>query len=220
MGGKGALLSSGPGARLALNPCAQATEVVCTRTIRLRPGWRPRHGPACRTVPGAASLARGSDPIDHSEDDPSPFDLRVMLPFLLMLSVLVVWLRCAKASFFWAAFFLLLLAPVMNIVPLPVVMACRYVYLPQIGVWTLLACLIERVCTRPDRSEWRRWGISLRCPGLRRAIHGSGPRMGRRVEEQCDALEWRGPPRSDQLDSPGESGPGILGERAEAGGGT
>ena len=90
---------------------------------------------------------------------PSVFDLRVILPFLLMLSVLVVWFCCRRQSFFWVTFFLLLLAPVMNIVPLPVVMAVRYVYLPQIGLWILLACLVERVWTRLGQKERLRWAI-------------------------------------------------------------
>ena len=76
------------------------------------------------------------------------------MPFLLMLAVLTVWLRYARRSFFWVTFFLLLLAPVMNIIPLPVALACRYLYLPQIGVWVLLAVLFGEARSRLVQRYW------------------------------------------------------------------
>ncbi len=85
---------------------------------------------------------------------PSAFDWRVLGPFLVMALVFAVWIRLgSRRSLFWPAFFLLLLAPVMNIVPLPVVMANRYLYLPQIGAWVLLGILLEKL----DRISQRRW---------------------------------------------------------------
>jgi tetratricopeptide (TPR) repeat protein len=39
---------------------------------------------------------------------------------------------------FWAAFFLLFMVPVLNLIPLPIRMANRYLYIPQIGFWIIL----------------------------------------------------------------------------------
>ncbi len=70
---------------------------------------------------------------------PSATDWRFLLPLGLVITAVVgVWIRWPKL-FFWMTLFLLLLLPVMNIVPLPVYMANRYLYLAQIGIWALLA---------------------------------------------------------------------------------
>ncbi len=45
--------------------------------------------------------------------------------------------RQDRANFFWFLFFLTLMAPVLNIVPLPIKMANRYLYLPQLGFWVI-----------------------------------------------------------------------------------
>jgi len=102
----------------------------------------------------------GLTPLVTPKIIPSPFDLRVIVPFLAMICILVVWFRYARRSFFWVTFFLLLLAPVMNIVPLPVVMAYRYLYLPQIGAWVLLASLFDKAWSRMGQRPWHRWAIS------------------------------------------------------------
>lgn len=103
----------------------------------------------------------GLTPLVTPKIIPSAFDLRVIVPFLAMVCLLVVWFRYARRSFFWVSFFLLLLAPVMNIVPLPVVMAYRYLYLPQIGVWVLVAGLIDKAWSELVQRPWHRWAISL-----------------------------------------------------------
>jgi len=40
---------------------------------------------------------------------------------------------------FWALWFFLFLLPVLNWIPLPIMIANRYLYLPEIGIWILLA---------------------------------------------------------------------------------
>jgi tetratricopeptide (TPR) repeat protein len=103
----------------------------------------------------------GLTPLITPKMVPSMFDLRVLLPFLAGAGILVLWFRLSKQSFFWVAFFLVLLAPVMNIVPLPVVMACRYLYLPQIGVWLLLSKAAEKAWLSLNKRQWLHWGTSF-----------------------------------------------------------
>jgi tetratricopeptide (TPR) repeat protein len=55
-----------------------------------------------------------------------------------------------RKGFFWVAFFLLFMAPVLNLIPLPIRMANRYLYVPQIGFWIVLISILGIV------SQWLR----------------------------------------------------------------
>jgi tetratricopeptide (TPR) repeat protein len=94
---------------------------------------------------------------------PSLTDWRLLVPFALTIVLLAaVWRRSRKA-FFWVTFSALMLLPVMNIVPLPVVMANRYVYLPQIGVWALFGMLLAAWWPRLAEYPWRRSAVAALC---------------------------------------------------------
>ena len=54
-----------------------------------------------------------------------------------------LWVKDRKLGF-WAAWYLILLLPVMNIVPFPSLMNDRYLYLPMIGFFTVLFVLLRR----------------------------------------------------------------------------
>ncbi len=65
----------------------------------------------------------------------------------IVLIGLFAFLRKSRQDLsFWAVWFFLFLVPVLNWVPLPIMMANRYLYLPQIGIWILLAEMFRSVC--------------------------------------------------------------------------
>lgn len=53
--------------------------------------------------------------------------------------------RKAKPLFFWGAWYFILLAPVMNVIPFPSLMNDRYLYLPLVAVFTLIFWALQRV---------------------------------------------------------------------------
>jgi Tfp pilus assembly protein PilF len=62
---------------------------------------------------------------------------------LAILTVVAVFCFHKRGRFlFWVSFFFFLILPVLNIVPLPIRISNRYLYLPQIGFWVLLAELL------------------------------------------------------------------------------
>ncbi len=61
---------------------------------------------------------------------------------LAILGFLVTYLFHKGTLFFWATFFIIFLIPVLNIVPLPVMMANRYLYLPQVGIWVSFSMVV------------------------------------------------------------------------------
>jgi protein O-mannosyl-transferase len=61
--------------------------------------------------------------------------------FIVMLAVLFYFWKSHRHLLFWLSFFLILLLPVLNIVPLPVKMANRYLYISQIGFWIAVSHL-------------------------------------------------------------------------------
>jgi len=60
---------------------------------------------------------------------------------IFMLGVLLYFWKHHRPMLFWLSFFLILLLPVLNLVPLPVKMANRYLYIPQIGFWVAMGYL-------------------------------------------------------------------------------
>lgn len=62
---------------------------------------------------------------------------------LVLGAALWLWVKDRKLGF-WAAWYFILLLPVMNIVPFPSLMNDRYLYLPMIGFFTLLFMLLKR----------------------------------------------------------------------------
>jgi len=62
----------------------------------------------------------------------------------LCLAVFIVLWKRDKKLFFWASWYAILLLPVMNIIPFPSLMNDRYLYLPLIGVFTLLVLLLRK----------------------------------------------------------------------------
>ena len=73
---------------------------------------------------------------------PSFRDIGYWIPLLLSLAITVALLLKSKKLLFWWGFFIIFLIPVMNIVPLPVIMANRYLYIPEIGIWILLSLFL------------------------------------------------------------------------------
>lgn len=67
-----------------------------------------------------------------------------VLIMTLCLSVFIVLWKRDKKLFFCASWYAILLLPVMNIIPFPSLMNDRYLYLPLIGVFTLLALLLRK----------------------------------------------------------------------------
>jgi tetratricopeptide (TPR) repeat protein len=70
---------------------------------------------------------------------PTYDSLSIWVAFLLVLLVLTVFFLKSKSLFFWATFFVVFLLPVLNVVPLPIMMANRYLYISQVGVWVILS---------------------------------------------------------------------------------
>ena len=58
-------------------------------------------------------------------------------------AALWLWIKDRKLGF-WAAWYFILLLPVMNLVPFPSLMNDRYLYLPMIGFFTALLVLLKR----------------------------------------------------------------------------
>ncbi len=79
------------------------------------------------------------------------------MPLLLLIGLALLLYRISNSLFFWLSFSAILLVPVMNIVPLPIMMANRYLYLPQIGVWVITASLFEYLWLKSERHR------SFRC---------------------------------------------------------
>ncbi|MFN8007207.1 MAG: tetratricopeptide repeat protein [Terriglobia bacterium] len=82
---------------------------------------------------------------------PSWWDLQYWWPFLLTLgTTALLWLRSKKLLFYWG-FFVIFLIPVLNIVPLPVIKANRYLHISEIGIWVLLASALTSLWNALDR---------------------------------------------------------------------
>jgi protein O-mannosyl-transferase len=77
--------------------------------------------------------------LEHKQYSWSSVSLWV--PLILMAVILFIAIRHSRSLFFWLVFFLLMMLPVLNIVPLPFKMANRYLYIPQIGIWVVIGFL-------------------------------------------------------------------------------
>jgi protein O-mannosyl-transferase len=81
--------------------------------------------------------------LEHTQYSWSSMSLWV--PLILMVFLFFFIIRQSRSLFFWLVFFLMLLLPVLNIVPLPFKMANRYLYIPQIGIWVVLGFLVQKM---------------------------------------------------------------------------
>jgi protein O-mannosyl-transferase len=75
----------------------------------------------------------------YPRESPSLEAVGYWLPLLLCVATLLLLARLSKPLFFWFASFIILMIPVLNIVPLPIQMANRYLYVSEAGIWVLLA---------------------------------------------------------------------------------
>ena len=74
----------------------------------------------------------------YPRESPSFGAVDYWLPLMLCLAALGLLARLSRPLFFWFASFIILMIPVLNIVPLPIQMANRYLYVSQAGIWVLL----------------------------------------------------------------------------------
>ena len=79
---------------------------------------------------------------------PSFGDTRIWVAFSCFLLVTVIVFAKSRNLFFWVSFFVIFLVPVLNIVPLPIMMANRYVYIAQVGIWVVLSSLALKLVSR------------------------------------------------------------------------
>jgi tetratricopeptide (TPR) repeat protein len=79
---------------------------------------------------------------------PSFGDTRIWVAFSCFLLVTAIVFVKSRNLFFWVSFFLVFLVPVLNIVPLPIMMANRYVYIAQVGIWVVLSSLALKLVSR------------------------------------------------------------------------
>jgi tetratricopeptide (TPR) repeat protein len=74
----------------------------------------------------------------YPRESPSFMAVGYWLPLLLCVAALGLLVRLSRPLFFWFASFIILMIPVLNIVPLPIQMANRYLYVSEAGIWVLL----------------------------------------------------------------------------------
>ncbi|MCI0621966.1 MAG: hypothetical protein L0387_09890 [Acidobacteria bacterium] len=77
------------------------------------------------------------DPLILPEAFPAFRQITLWLQFFLGGATLAILFRLSRKLFFWCSFFVIFLIPVLNVIPLPVMMAHRYLYIPQIGIWVI-----------------------------------------------------------------------------------
>ena len=75
----------------------------------------------------------------YPRESPSFGAVAYWLPLMSCLSALTLLARLSRPLFFWFASFIILMIPVLNIVPLPIQMANRYLYVSEAGIWVLLS---------------------------------------------------------------------------------
>jgi protein O-mannosyl-transferase len=76
---------------------------------------------------------------------PSYDSVPIWIAFLSFLVVMVILFVKSRILFFWSSFFVIFLIPVLNIVPLPIMIANRYLYISQVGVWVILSLFVLRL---------------------------------------------------------------------------
>jgi tetratricopeptide (TPR) repeat protein len=72
-------------------------------------------------------------------------EVKIWGAFLFFFLVIPVSFIKSRSFFLWLSFFVVFLIPVLNIVPLPIMMANRYLYIPQVGIWVLVSLLTLRL---------------------------------------------------------------------------
>ena len=81
----------------------------------------------------------------YPRESPSFVAVDYWLPFLLCIAALVLLAWLSRPLVFWFASFIALMIPVLNIVPLPIQMANRYLYVSEAGIWVLLVVALRWV---------------------------------------------------------------------------
>jgi hypothetical protein len=76
---------------------------------------------------------------------PSYDSVPIWIAFLSFLVVMMILFVKSRNLFFWSSFFVIFLIPVLNIVPLPIMIANRYLYISQVGVWVILSLFVLRL---------------------------------------------------------------------------
>jgi protein O-mannosyl-transferase len=94
---------------------------------------------------------------------PSYDSVGIWITFLCLLSVMTLLFFKSRIAFFWSTFFVVFLIPVLNIVPLPIMIANRYLYISQVGVWVILSLLVFRA---GELLQPYRLGLATACGGL------------------------------------------------------
>jgi protein O-mannosyl-transferase len=84
----------------------------------------------------------------YPRESPSFMSVGYWLPLLVCMAALLFLARLSKPLFFWFASFIILMIPVLNIVPLPIQMANRYLYVSEAGIWVLLVITARWVWMR------------------------------------------------------------------------
>jgi Tfp pilus assembly protein PilF len=84
----------------------------------------------------------------YPRESPSFGAVSYWLPLLLGMIALAFMVKLSRPLFFWFAAFIILMIPVLNIVPLPIQMANRYLYVSETGIWVLLTLAVRWVWTR------------------------------------------------------------------------
>jgi hypothetical protein len=84
----------------------------------------------------------------YPRESPSFGAAAYWIPLMLCVSALTLLARLSRPLFFWFASFILLMIPVLNIVPLPIQMANRYLYVSEAGIWVLLTIAAGWAWTR------------------------------------------------------------------------
>ena len=75
----------------------------------------------------------------YPRETPSFLAIGYWIPLLSCVAALVFLVRFSKPLFFWFSSFIILMIPVLNIVPLPIQMANRYLYVSEAGIWVMVA---------------------------------------------------------------------------------
>jgi Flp pilus assembly protein TadD len=78
--------------------------------------------------------------------------------WIALLALLAFLLRSSRRAQFWGLWFLVFLAPVLQIIPFGIWVADRYLYIPIIGLFVLASGFLFDLLDRSGRGWGRRWG--------------------------------------------------------------
>jgi len=88
-------------------------------------------------------------PLHASWLDPAVLASTLAIVACGVTAIVLVWRR--RRAAFWMVWFLVTLAPMLNLVPFPALMADRYLYIPLVGALALLAWAAQEVVRRAPR---------------------------------------------------------------------